>query len=83
MKEKGIEIIINFIVRAVLGAAVIFFVNQFLDSQKIPIAVGLNPFTVLTGGILGLPGVALLYAGKFCESFTKIREMKKTGGQNS
>lgn len=61
MKEKGIEIIINFIVRAVLGAAVIFFVNQFLDSQKIPVAVGLNPFTVLTGGILGLPGVALLY----------------------
>ena len=42
-------------------AAVIFFVNQFLDSQKIPVAVGLNPFTVLTGGILGLPGVALLY----------------------
>lgn len=61
MKEKGIEIIINFIVRAVLGAAVIFFVNQFLDSQKISVAVGLNPFTVLTGGILGLPGVALLY----------------------
>ena len=61
MKEKGIEIIINFIVRAFLGSAVIFFVNQFLDSQKIPIAVGLNPFTVLTGGILGLPGVALLY----------------------
>ena len=79
MKEKGIEIIINFIVRAVLGAAVIFFVNQFLDSQKIPVAVGLNPFTVLTGGILGLPGLRsfmALYAGKFCESFTKIREMK-------
>lgn len=61
MKEKGIEIIVNFIVRAVLGVAVIFFVNQFLDSQKIPVAVGLNLLSFLTSGILGLPGVALLY----------------------
>nr|WP_294464211.1 pro-sigmaK processing inhibitor BofA family protein [uncultured Sellimonas sp.] len=61
MKEKGTEIIVNFIVRAVLGAAVIFFVNQFLESQKISVAVGLNPLTLLTGGILGIPGVALLY----------------------
>lgn len=61
MKEKGIEIIVNFIVRAVIGVAVIFFVNQFLDSQKIPVAVGLNLLSFLTSGILGLPGVALLY----------------------
>nr|WP_317448447.1 pro-sigmaK processing inhibitor BofA family protein [uncultured Sellimonas sp.] len=61
MKEKGIEIIVNFIVRAVLGVAVIFFVNQFLDSQKIPVAVGVNLLSFLTSGILGLPGVALLY----------------------
>ena len=61
MKEKGIEIIVNFIVRAVIGVAVIFFVNQFLDSQKIPVAVGENLLSFLTSGILGLPGVALLY----------------------
>lgn len=61
MKEKGIEIIVNFIVRAVLGVAVIFFVNQFLDSQKIPVAVVVNLLSFLTSGILGLPGVALLY----------------------
>lgn len=61
MKEKGVEIIVNFIVRAVIGVAVIFFVNQFLDSQKIPVAVGVNLLSFLTSGILGLPGVALLY----------------------
>lgn len=61
MKEKEIEIIVNFIVRAVIGVSVIFFVNQFLDSQKIPVAVGLNLLSFLTSGILGLPGVALLY----------------------
>ena len=59
VKERGIEMVVNF--RAILGAALIFFVNQFLDSQEISVAVGLNPITFLTGGILGLPGIALLY----------------------
>ena len=61
MKERGIEMVVNFLVRAILSAALIFFVNQFLDSQEISVAVGLNPITILTGGILGLPGIALLY----------------------
>ena len=42
MKERGIEMVVNFLVRAILGAALIFFVNQFLDSQEISVAVGLN-----------------------------------------
>lgn len=61
MKERAMEILVNFIVRLILGTAVIFFVNQFLDSINIPIAVGINPISFLTSGILGLPGVALLY----------------------
>ena len=61
VKERGIEMVVNFLVRAILGAALIFFVNQFLDSQEISVAVGLNTITFLTGGILGLPGIALLY----------------------
>lgn len=61
MKEKGIEMVVNFFVRLVLGVAVIFFVNQFLNSQNIQAVVGMNPLTLLTSGILGLPGVALLY----------------------
>lgn len=67
MKEKGIEIAVNFIVRLILGAAVVFFVNQFLDSRNIPAAVGMNPLTLLTSGVLGLPGVALLYGIVFLE----------------
>ena len=31
VKERGIEMVVNFLVRAILGAALIFFVNQFLD----------------------------------------------------
>ncbi len=65
MVEKRSHLFANFIVRAVVGAALIFFVNEFLSSQGIAVRVGLNPWTILTSGILGTPGVALLYGISF------------------
>lgn len=65
MPEKQPPVIINFLVRAVLGAALIFFINMFLDSNDIALSVGLNPVTFVTSGILGTPGVALLYGITF------------------
>nr|WP_296265758.1 pro-sigmaK processing inhibitor BofA family protein [uncultured Merdimonas sp.] len=61
MMEKGMRIAVNIFVRMVLGIAIIFFVNEFLSSQDISVQVGINPITILTSGILGIPGVALLY----------------------
>ena len=61
MAEKGVRIIVNFFVRVVVGIALVFFVNEFLSLQGISVSVGMNPGTVLTSGILGVPGVALLY----------------------
>ena len=65
MSEQHSHFLIPFIVRAIVGSALIFFVNEFLTSQGIPAQVGLNPVTVLTSGILGTPGVALLYGITF------------------
>ena len=65
MSEQKPQIVTNFIVRAIIGCAMIFFVNEFLNAQGISVQVGLNPWTVLTSGILGLPGVALLYGINF------------------
>ena len=61
MSEERPGIIVNFLVRAVIGMALIFFVNEFLSSRGINAAVGLNAVTFLTSGTLGIPGVALLY----------------------
>ncbi len=62
MQEKNqSHIIVNFVVRAVIGCGTIFFVNQFLASQGISLAVGYNGLSILTSGCLGIPGVALLY----------------------
>lgn len=55
------EWIINFILRAVMGTVFIFFANGFLISRGLSIAIGINPITVLTSGILGIPGLIMLY----------------------
>ena len=60
MKEKN-HFWVNFIVRAILGVGVIFFANQFFTYQDIPLEVGVNAVSFVTSGVLGLPGVALLY----------------------
>ena len=65
MAEKGVRIIVNFFVRVVVGIALVFFINEFMSLQEVPVQVGINPITVLTSGILGVPGVALLYGISF------------------
>ena len=54
-EEPRTSFIVNFIVRAVLGMGLIFFINQYLEYK------GLNGISFLTSGLLGIPGVAMLY----------------------
>ena len=63
------QVLVNFVVRAVIGTALIFFVNQFLNARGIDIRVGMNPVTEVTSGVLGTPGVALLYGISFYRGF--------------
>lgn len=61
MSEERPGMFLNFFIRALIGMAIIFFVNYFLASQGIEASVGMNGVSFLTSGILGIPGVALLY----------------------
>jgi inhibitor of the pro-sigma K processing machinery len=61
MGEERSHIVINFFVRAIVGMTLIFFVNEFLASKGISVSVGWNLVTFLTSGMMGIPGVALLY----------------------
>jgi inhibitor of the pro-sigma K processing machinery len=51
----------KFCVRVIVGACLIYFANVCLSDLGLSIAVGLNFLTLLTSGILGIPGVFLLY----------------------
>jgi inhibitor of the pro-sigma K processing machinery len=61
------EWLLNFVMRSVLGAIAIYFINAALGKIGIASAVGINPLTVLTSGILGFPGLAALYGIEFCK----------------
>lgn len=62
---RKIEWMINFVLRAVMGTIGIYLLNSFLITKQVSVAVGINPMTVLTSGILGFPGVVVLYGINF------------------
>lgn len=59
--KNWMEIMLNFLLRAVFGMIAIYLVNSFLQGRGLQASVGMNPLSFLTSGILGFPGIALLY----------------------
>ena len=59
--KKIISAVVHFFIRAVVGMALIFFINQYVIPPDSSINVGLNAVSFLTSGTLGIPGVGLLY----------------------
>ena len=64
MKNRG-EWIVNFVLRGVLGMMSIYFVNLMFANSMPGMKLVYNPITFLTSGILGFPGVAMLYGINF------------------
>ena len=60
LKQKA-AIVLNLIVRIIVGCVAIILFNDFLQKQGIPVAAGLNPLNLLTIGSLGTSGFALIY----------------------
>lgn len=56
-----LEWLVNLLLRGVLGAVAIYFINLAVIGQGYPVLVGVNPATVLTCSVLGFPGLAALY----------------------
>lgn len=56
-----VEWLLNVVMRGILGTVAMYFVNSTLASIGISLGVGINAVTVLTSGILGLPGLMALY----------------------
>lgn len=64
MKNR-VELIINFVLRGVLGMMSVYFLNLLLAELVPGMRVGYNPITFLTSGFLGFPGIAMLYGINF------------------
>lgn len=61
MEQKPSSFLVKFIIRAVVGMCLIFFINQYVIPDENTWKVGLNAVSFLTSGTLGVPGVCLLY----------------------
>jgi len=60
LKQKA-AIVLNILVRTIVGCVGIILLNDFLQQQGIPVSAGLNPLNLLTIGSLGTSGFALIY----------------------
>lgn len=56
---RPIKALIKLIIRSAIGAAAIFAADFLLS--PIGLAVGINGFTALVTGLLGIPGFIMLY----------------------
>lgn len=59
--RRKAEILLNFVVRAILGVVAIYSINLLLEGIGIEVAAGINLISVLTVGSLGTGGLALIY----------------------
>ncbi len=59
--KSRLEWLLNILMRSILGTVAIYFINAGLAGIGISLGVGVNPLTVLTSGILGFPGLAVIY----------------------
>lgn len=60
LKQKA-AMVLNILVRTIVGCVGIILLNDFLQKQGIPVSAGLNPLNLLTIGSLGMSGFALIY----------------------
>ena len=61
---KKSEWIINTLLRMIAGGVGIYVVNQLLLGQGLEFTVGINAMTLAVTGVLGIPGIVMLYALK-------------------
>ena len=66
--NKWGNMVVNFVIRAILGMGLIYFINQYLLPGDSALNVGLNAVSFLTTGSLGIPGVCLLYGILFYQN---------------
>lgn len=64
LKYKA-RLLFRVLVRMILGGISIYFVNFILGQNGISTIIAINPLTILTSGLLGFPGVFLLFAVHF------------------
>lgn len=59
---KKIEWLVNFVFRALLGIVLLYCINSVLVNFGVKQVPGINEINVTSIGLLGMPGILMLYA---------------------
>lgn len=59
------DLIMDFVLRSFVGTAGIYLLDFVLSLAGYQVSVGINAFSILSNGLLGLPGFILLYGLAF------------------
>lgn len=68
LRGKRTDLLVGFFLRALCGLVCIYVVNSMMLHFQYQGTIGINPYTLLTSGLLGFPGLLALYAIKIVGS---------------
>lgn len=57
--------IFSLLLRTIFGLTCVYLINSAFEELEIMTMVGINLISIITVGLLGIPGVILLYGGTF------------------
>lgn len=64
---KPIKVLIKILAKSIIGGIFLYIVNHIGIMQ-----IGINLFTILSIGILGIPGLVMLVATRICLNYAKM-----------
>ncbi|TCL00079.1 sigmaK-factor processing regulatory protein BofA [Natranaerovirga hydrolytica] len=59
---KKTHLVVDFFIKSVVGLFGIYLINEILQLANVTIKLGLNIINAIIIGLLGFPGIILLYA---------------------
>ena len=63
---KKCNIVISFVLRTGIGLMLVYIINGILATAGYTFSVGIGITSALISGLLGAPGILLLYGISFC-----------------
>lgn len=60
MSKVG-DMIVNLVFRMLYGSIGIYLCDQLFGYLSVPLYLGINPVTVIGAGMLGIPGIVLMF----------------------
>lgn len=65
MCKHHANFVFSLLLRTIFGITCVYLINTVFEELEIVTMVGINLISIITIGLLGIPGVILLYGGTF------------------